>query len=384
MQTFDAIVLGSGGVGSAALFHLAQRGLRALAIDRFPPGHDRGSSHGQTRIIRQAYSEHPNYVPMALRGYELWHELEARRGEQLLFPVGLVQIGPPDGEVLPGTWASARAHGLELETISRAEMSRRFPGFNFPEPLQAVLERSAGYLLVERCVVAHAEEAVRLGARLQIGETVKSWRVDQGIATVETDRDRYRAECLIVAAGAWASDLLGDLGIALQVRRKPLYWRRPQAGAMLARPDCPTFLYEVPGGVFYGFPQIDDRGVKVAEHTGGTAVDDPLALDRQLDRDDEARVAQFCRQYLPELAGELLGHAVCMYTMTPDAHFVVDRHPRYPNVAFAAGLSGHGFKFTGMLGEALVDLLLTGKTRVPMEFLACTRPALRRTAAHEP
>jgi sarcosine oxidase len=377
MTTYDAIVLGTGGIGSAALFHLAARGARALGIDRFEPGHDRGSSHGQTRIIRQAYFEHPSYVPMVLRAVELWRQLEARRGEQLYHEVGLLEIGPTDGEVLSGVRASAQLHHLEIEEWPAREVEARWRGFRLPPPLCAVFERRAGYLLVERCVAAHAEEALRLGAEIRTGETVLGWQAVGAGVTVRTDRGEYAAARLIITAGAWAGELLSDLGIRLTVLRKPLYWWQPRSDAYLAGGGCPAFLFEVPSGCFYGFPQIDDQGVKVAEHTGGRAVADPLAVDRQVDPADRSGVARFLGQYLPELTSQPTGHSVCLYTMTPDGHFVVDRHRAHPQVVFAAGLSGHGFKFAPMLGEALCDLALEGHSRLPIDFLSLARPHLR-------
>jgi sarcosine oxidase len=376
MTRYDAIVLGCGGVGSAALFHLARRGARALGLDRFAPGHDRGSSHGQSRLIRQAYYEHPNYVPLVQRAFELWHELEQLADETLYNPVGLLQIGPPDCEVLSGVRASARLHNLEIEELSAAESQARFPGFRLPDEYEAIFERRAGYLLVEECVIAHAEQARRLGAQLQTGETIRSWRTDGAGFVVETDQSRYAADRLIICAGAWAGQLLGELGIPLEVRRKPLYWWATHGDGYWASAGCPGFLYDLPEGCFYGVPQIDPSGIKVAEHTGGAIVDDPLAVDRDVDLEERERVAAFVAGHLPQATTVCARQTVCMYTMTRDAHFVVDQHPRHPQVVFAAGLSGHGFKFTCVLGEVLAELAIDGRARLPIEFLSAARPGL--------
>jgi sarcosine oxidase len=377
MTHYDAIVLGTGGVGSAALFHLAARGARVLGIDRFAPGHDRGSSHGQTRLIRQAYFEHPNYVPMVLRAFELWHGLEQLSGESLYHQVGLLQIGPAAGKVLRGVRASARLHGLEIEELSARESAARFPGFRVPEECEAIFERRAGYLGVERCVLAHARQAARLGAELHAGETILAWRAEGAGVVVETDRTKYAADRLVVCAGAWAGQLLRELNVAFEVRRKPLYWWRTRGKTYQALRGCPGFLYDLPRGCFYGVPQIDPSGVKVAEHTGGAIVQDPLEVDRQIDLADQERVAAFVGEYLSDATTDCTDHTVCMYTMTPDAHFVVDRHPRHPQVAFAAGLSGHGFKFTCVLGEVLAQLALDGRTELPIAFLSASRAGLQ-------
>lgn len=379
MSHYDCIVLGAGGVGSAALFHLARRGARVLGIEQFAPGHDRGSSHGQTRLIRQAYYEHPDYVPLVQRAFDLWGELETLAGETLYHQVGLVQIGPGDGEVLNGVRASARQHRLDIDELSHAAAVERYPGFRIPENCQAIFETRAGYLMVERCVVAHAEQATRWGAELRSGETVRRWSPAGKGVQIETDRATYMADRLVVAAGAWSRQALDGLGVSLEVRRKPLYWWRVRDETYRAERGCPGFLFDLPQGCFYGFPQIDEAGIKVAEHSGGAAVPDPLQVNRDVDESDRQRVSDFVRDYLPHATTQCTDHTVCMYTMTADAHFIVDRHPEYPQVSFAAGLSGHGFKFTCVLGEALAQLALDGVSTLPIRFLSVNRPALKRS-----
>jgi sarcosine oxidase len=375
---YEAIVLGAaGGVGSAVLFHLAGRGVKVLGLDRFEPGHDHGSSHGRTRIIRQAYFEHADYVPMLLQAYALWSELSELSGRQLQHEIGLLQVGPPAGAVVCGVLASARQHGLPVEELSAAEVMRRWPGFRVPPEMVGVYERRAGYLEVEQCVLAHAQEAVRRGAELRTGETICGWRAVAGGFAVETDRGAYQAARLAITAGPWASDLLADLGLKLVVRRKPQYWFVPQGDAYRASAGYPAYLYELPEGIFYGLPAIDDVGVKVAEHSGGVLVSDPLALDTAVDPVDLGRVRQFAAAWLPQLGTELTHHDPCLYTLSPDEHFILDRHPAHPAVAFAAGLSGHGFKFTGVLGKLLTELLLDGQTSLSCGFLSLARPGLR-------
>ena len=378
MAAYDAIVLGTGGVGSAALWQLARRGLKVLGIDRFEAGHDRGSSHGQTRIIRQAYFEHPDYVPLLKRAYELWAELESARGEKLFHQVGLLEIGPADGVVVPGVLESARRYDLEVDELSPSEAARRFAGFQIPEGSVAVFERRAGYLLVERCVKAHIEEATKLGAELRIGASAKSWSVENGTVKVETDAGSFQAARLILTAGAWTGQLCRDLGVPLRVLRKHLHWFACDDPRFSQDGGCPTFFYETPQGYFYGFPRIDERGVKFAEHSGGELVADPLHVDRSLDQTDLARIDAFRSAHLPGVSANHLDHAVCMYTVTPDEHFIVDRHPQHEQVVIAAGLSGHGFKFAGVLGEALTDLSLAGVSDLPIDFLRLNRPGLKR------
>lgn len=344
-----------------------------LGLDRFPPGHGHGSSHGQTRLIRQAYWELPAYVPLLKRAYQLWEELSERCGQKLYHEVGMLQVGSRAGQVLSGTLASAKLHDLELEEISAAELSDRFPGFQCLDSMAAVFERRAGYLLVEECTRAYAAEAQQAGAELLIGETVHEWSANGGTVTVRTDRETYVAKHLVITAGPWASQFLGDLGIPLVVTRKPLYWFETSGSEYRADQGSPGFIYETPIGNFYGFPVIDDFGLKVAEHFGGAIVTDPLAVGREEDPVETGRLLDFLQGYLPGVSSKRTRLEVCLYTLSPDRNFLVDRHPDHGNVAFAAGLSGHGYKFASILGEILADLALTGKTTLPVDFLSCNR-----------
>ena len=373
MPTHDVIILGTGGVGSAAAFHLARRSVKVLGLDQFPGGHDRGSSHGETRVIRQAYFEHADYVPLLLRAYELWRELEQEAAADLLHQVGLLQVGPPDGHVVHGVLEAARLHGLSVESLSEVEAPLRFPGFRVPEGSVGVFEPSAGYLKVERCVLAHLTGAQKNGAELRFGITAQSWRAEGSGVRVETNQGTFSAGKLIITAGPWAPQFLADLGVPLQVRRKHLYWFPVIDRSYHENQGCPTYLYELPHGVYYGFPQIDELGVKVAEHSGGACVTDPTNDPRPLDNADLARVESFLADFLPGVGRPMQRRSVCFYTMSPDEHFLVDRHPRHANVHFVAGLSGHGFKFTSVLGEVLADLALSGKTDLPIGFLSLDR-----------
>ncbi|MBA4016871.1 MAG: N-methyl-L-tryptophan oxidase [Pirellula sp.] len=379
MNTYDAVVVGCGGVGSATLAHLASRGLRVLGIDRFASPHNRGSSHGRTRMIRQAYFEHPSYVPLVLRAYDLWHELEQATGSQLYEETGLLEIGPPGGVVVPGVLASAKLHGLDVAQLSATEIMRRYPGFHVPEGMVGVVERRAGFLHVERCVDAYLRHAQCLGAEFHVDEAVQTWRVDGSEVVVETDRAKYRAARLVLTAGPWAGSLLADLGIPLEVRRKPQYWFAPTTADYTLAAGTPAFLYETvddqgtPAGVFYGFPVVGPEGLKCAEHSGGALVTDPLALGQAVDEADLARVRTFLNRYLRGVTTTLVDHAPCMYTMSPDENFLVDRHPAHPQIVFAAGLSGHGFKFASVLGKALTELVVDGATSLPVDFLGIGR-----------
>ena len=375
-SAFDVIVLGVGGVGSAALDQLARRGSYVLGLDRFSPGHDRGSSHGRTRLIRQAYYEHPDYVPLLKRAYELWADLSARARKTLYHEVGVLCVGRPDRPVISGVLASARLHSLEVDQLNATEAAARFPGYRVPEPLAAVFERRAGYLDCEDALRAAADQAVKNDAFLQTDANVIEWKPEGGGVSVRTDRTTYHAGALIIAAGAWAGQLLGDLGICFEVLRKSFYWyEAPKIYA--ASHGAPGFIYETDAGNFYGFPDIDQQGLKVGEHTNGVPVTDPLVVDRSPDAAETARIDAFLSAHLPAVTRRQLNFATCLYTLSPDRNFVIDRHPDHPQVSFAAGLSGHGFKFVPVLGEALADLAERGKTKLPIEFLSSRRAGLR-------
>ncbi len=367
----DVVVLGAGGVGSAALFHLARRGHRVLGLDAFPPGHDRGSSHGETRIIRLAYTEGPDYVPLLRRSYELWDELAAASGERLFHENGLLQVGRADGGLVEGVLRSAREHDLALDVLDAAEAAARFPGFVVPDGYQAVFERRAGVLRVERCVLAHLDLARAAGAELR-QERVRGWARERDGFRVETDAGVHLAGRLVIAAGAWAADLVPELSGRLTVTRQPVFWYPTDDARYRADRGAPPFIYDLPGGLFYGVPALDDDGLKVGQHRQGRVVDDPLAVDRDLDPADAVELERFLAAHLPGVSRRRTRHAVCLYTRSADEDFLVGRVRDVPGACFAAGLSGHGFKLTPVLGEILADLV-EGETTHPIAFLSPSR-----------
>ena len=376
-HSYDVIVLGVGGMGSAACQQLASRGARVLGLEQFQLVHDRGSSHGETRIIRQAYFEHPDYVPLLLRTYELWRQLEQSTGRTLFDQVGLVMSGIADGETISGAKTSANLHHLTIEELTASAANRRWPAFSFPDEHAVVFEPVAGMLRVEACVQAHLDRATGQGAEIHANEQVLSWTSTGNSVSVQTDRGEYSAGNLVITAGAWASRSLQDLGLPLQVLRKFVGWFPIRQGPYRSDQGMPTYFFELPHGTFYGFPSIDGQTVKMAEHSGGQPVDDPTLVDRALHDFDLPRLSGFLQDHLPGLSPTPVRHSVCQYTMTPDQHFIVDRHPQWPNVALAAGFSGHGFKFAPVIGEALADLAWNQSTQLPIGFLSLGRFGVR-------
>ncbi len=370
---FDVIVLGVGGMGSAACHQLARRGARVLGLEQFTLRHDRGSSHGETRIIRQAYFEHPDYVPLLLRTYDLWHQLEQAAGGTLFQQVGLVLSGVRTGETIAGAKMSADLHQLAIEELTATDANRRWPSLTFPAEHMVVFEPLAGLLRVEDCVQAHIDQAIQCGAVIQPDERVRDWTSNGSSVVVRTDRAEYSAGSLVITAGAWASQCLSEIGLPLNVVRKFVGWFPIRDGRFGVDQGMPTYFFELPHGTFYGFPSMDGRTVKLAEHSGGQPVDDPAHVDRAMHDEDITRLADFIRLHLPGLDTTPARHSVCLYTLTPDQHFIVDTHPQWNNVAIAAGFSGHGFKFAPVIGEALADLALNRSTTLPISFLSLQR-----------
>jgi sarcosine oxidase len=378
-SAFDAIVVGVGGMGSATLYHLARRGVRVLGVEQLGLAHDRGSSHGETRIIRQAYFEHPDYVPLVRRAYGLWDELSRETGRSLSRQTGLCLVGSTP---VAGACLAATQHGVLLERLTVAEAESRFPQFRFcvdDEPSGAeppvAYEPEAGYLLVEACVEAHVEAAQRHGAAIHWHEVVRRWTATQQGVTVETDRMTYSAGTLVLCAGPWAGSVIADLTVPLTVRRKVQFWH--PLTCVSRWEGSPVFFFEEPGhGEFYGLPAPDGQRVKLAEHTGGAVIDDPSAVDRSCQPDDRAPLEWFVTRRLRDVAPRADRHSVCQYTMSPDGHFVVDRHPWHERVLLATGFSGHGFKFAPVIGQALADLVIDGQTPLPIQFLSLERPSL--------
>jgi sarcosine oxidase len=373
LQAYDVIVIGVGGMGSATAFELARRGRRVLALEQFTVGHDLGSSHSHTRIIRKAYYEHPDYVPLVRRAYERWYDLEQRVGKHLLTECPCLSIGLTGCELLEGVLRSSGEHRLPVEQLSSQELSRHFPQFRFGDEYSGVLERSAGFLYVDECVRAHAEAARQLGAEIHEGEPVLGWDATGQEVHVRTATHSYQGARLVITAGPWASQLLLRFGADLTVMRQVAFWFGTRDDRAFARDVFPVFLADTPNGTFYGLPALDSFGLKVAQHYGAPELRTPNAVDRSIRAEDEAPLRSFLKKHLPAVDGGRRHASVCIYTLTPDRHFILDVHPEHTNVAIAAGFSGHGFKFSSVVGEIMADLAEKGRTDLPIERFRLAR-----------
>jgi sarcosine oxidase len=374
-MSFDAVVIGLGAHGSSAALALARRGLRVLGLERFGRGHELGSSGGRTRIIRLAYFEDPSYVPLAVASWDRWLDLERETGASILTPTGGFYGGLAGSAVLDGSLRSAREHGLPHELIDSDEIRRRWPVFVPPDGAQALIEEQAGVLRADVAIGAQLALAERLGAELRFEEQAMDWRPAPGGGfEVETASGVVGGSHLVIAAGPWTSYFVPDLALPLNVERIPVLWFEPRVPEdEVAVGRLPIWILETEtDGSFYGFPYDPGVGLKVARHHSEdfVSVDE---VNRSLTAVDEARVRRFARAYLPAADGPLAGSTICLYTNTPDGDFILDTHPAAPGVAFASACSGHGFKFAPILGEALADLALTGRSPLPIEHFRASR-----------
>jgi sarcosine oxidase len=375
MQYFDAIVVGVGAMGSAALSQLARRGQSVLGIERFDLGHTMGSSHGLNRIIRLAYFEHPNYVPLLRRAYELWRETEQLAHEQLLFVTGGLDAGRPEGRIVRGALRACREHALSHELLTSSEVTRRFPGYSLPAEYMAVYQPEAGFIASERAIMVHTALAISAGAEIHAREKVIAIEPKNGRVVVITDLARYEAGQVIVSAGAWVSDLIPVLTDKAIPERQVLGWFQPKRPDLFAPAIFPVSNLLSDLGHFYQFPSWGLPGFKIGLYNHLRERGHADNLCREATPADEHVLRRAIRSFFPEADGPTLKLAVCLFTNTPDEHFVLDRLPGHPEVVVASPCSGHGFKFASVIGEILADLIITGSTRMDLSLFRYERIA---------
>ena len=373
-MSYDVAVVGLGGMGSAILAHCARRGARVIGLERFGRAHELGSSVGKSRMIRKAYFEDPAYVPLVTRSYELWRELERETGEELLQITGVLTVGPEGSEIIEGTRRAAREHDLPIHSLGRAEIRRRYPTVKLLDDEVAIFDSEAGVLKPERSIAAHLDVAQRSGAEMKFDLAMERWRAtDRGFEVVLADGTRMTAKHLVLALGPWFQQILGELGVTISVQRNVQVWFAP------TKPDYhasrfPAFLVNRDGlpAPLYGFPDFGE-GLKAAFHGFGDLTD-AEHVDRTVDHArDIAPLVCAMEEWMPGAAARVIGAKACMYSLTPDHHFVVDRHPEHPRLILCGGFSGHGFKFAPVIGEIAADLALDGGTRHEITFLSLGR-----------
>ena len=362
MPSYDAIVIGVGGMGSAAVYHLARRGLQVLGLEKHAIPHEMGSSHGYSRMIRYTLQEHPSYVPLVRRSYELWHEMEETAGEELMVTTGSIRAGAPDSPFFLNAQEACDLHSIPYEILTASEVNKRFPGYRFPEEISSVYQADGGFLLPERCIVTHVQAAERAGADVHSQETVLDWEVRGDGVQVRTDRDTYTAGRLVVTAGPWAANLVPELAAYAVPERQVMGWFQPKRPELYAAEAFPVFGVFTEEGRYYGFPSHAVPGFKIGRAHHLLQKVDPDAIDREVHPEDEDILRQVVNRYFPLAAGKLLDGKTCMYTNTPDEHFMIGTLDGQPQVSVAAGFSGHGFKFASVIGEIMADLAQSGAT----------------------
>ena len=373
MPGYDAIVIGVGGMGSSTLYHLARRGLKVLGLEQFEIPHELGSSHGYSRMIRYTLQEHPSYVPLVKRAYELWHELEQNINETLVVTTGSVRAGPPDSDFYRGAIESCDLHQIPYEILNNTEVNRRFPGYQFPDGISSVYQPDGGFVLPEMCIVGHAQAAEEAGATIHTGETVLGWEIQNDSVSIRTNREVYSAARLVVTAGAWAAKLVPNVATYAIPERQVLGWFQPERPELFTPERFPVFGIWTEEGRYYGFPNYSVPGFKIGKSHHLFQKVDPDTMDREVHPEDEEVLRRFTSRYFPLAAGELLDRKTCIYTNTPDEQFMIGVLPDQPQVSVAAGFSGHGFKFASVIGEIMADLAQNGVTNYDIELFRLDR-----------
>jgi sarcosine oxidase len=374
MLHYDVIVVGGGVMGCATAYQLAKRGRRVLLLEQFALGHDRGSSHGHSRIIRLAYDQ-PDYIRLAQAAFPLWRALEHEAGATLMLPTGGLDFARPGTRSFEATRATLAALGIEHEQLDSAALGKRFPQFQLPDDTLGLYQRDAGILDASACVAALASQARRHGAELRDREPARQIGAAGAGAEVRTDQATYQADRLVVTAGSWARPLLGQVGLnlPLTVTREQVAFFTPRDPEQFAPGRFPIFIHhddESPSA--YGFPIFGLPGVKVAYHQRGPAID-PVSEERAADAAMNQSLRDYLARWVPGAAGDLLLSQTCRYTTTPDEHFIIDRHPQHPQIVIGSPCSGHGFKFGVLIGAILADLAEHGATSQPIGMFGLAR-----------
>jgi sarcosine oxidase len=358
MATFDVAVIGLGAMGGAALFELARKGQRVIGFEQFEPGHDKGSSHGESRIIRLSYFEHPSYVPLVRRALEKWRDLERLCGKTILTVTGVLEMGYPGSPIVEGSLEASRQHDLDHEVLSAAEINRRFPAFQLPLDWVGLFQPEGGFLRPELAIRQLVQQAQKHGAEVRAQARVLAIEPFSAGIRVRTEAGEIEAGSVIVATGAWIGEFAPELRPHLRLTRQVLGWFAPKVPEHFSPERCPVFLLESEDDACYGFPDFAGTGVKAASHREGAFL--PTADDLAQDggASDEAQIRRMLSRYMPDANGPLQKMRTCMYTRTPDEDFVVDRSSVDPRIILASPCSGHGFKFSSVIGEVLADLAI--------------------------
>ncbi len=377
---YDVIVIGVGSMGAVACWYLAKGGYKVLGLEQFDIPHEQGSHAGQSRIIRKAYFEHSDYVPLLERAYHNWKELETITSSQVYYRTGIIYFGSPDSPMIKGTRNAAHQYHIALDILTHEEANVRHPSFHCPHHFQILFEPDAGFITPEKAIALYASDAIRRNADIRGRGKVLEWKKENSAITVFTNRNTYQADRLIICAGAWSGKIIPSLPAKLKVTKQIVGWMNPQKWNDFSLGNFPCwFVCDEDKYIFYGFPILPAKdfggpvGLKLALHRHGTEVD-PDHVDRNIQQADEEILRNMLKKYIPDAAGNTLTLKSCLYTNSEDEHFIIDHMPGYDGkVTIASGFSGHGFKFASVIGEILADLAVRGETDLPIEFLRLSR-----------
>jgi sarcosine oxidase len=377
---YDSIVVGVGSMGSAACWFLARRGQKVLGLEQFAIPHEKGSHSGQSRIIRKAYFEHPDYVPLLERAYENWQSFEVQAGPTLYYRTGIIYFGKSDNENISGIRKAAELHQIPIENWSHEQHRSTYPGFEVPGDFEVIFERDAGFITPERAIESYSREAIRNGAVIKSNTAVESWKQEGGKFRVSAQGVDYTCDKLIITAGPWTSQVIPQLKVGLQVTRQFLFWVTPPDPGPFSLQNFPCWFVEDPlMGTFYGFPVLPPgefegpAALKLAHHQPGE-VCKPGESSEAVSSVAEKNIRHFLKTWLPGAGTDIASWKSCLYTYSPDAHFIIDHLPGYgKGVTIACGFSGHGFKFASVVGEILADLAMKGTTDLPINFVRSGR-----------
>jgi sarcosine oxidase len=373
LSRFDTIVVGVGGMGSATCYQLANRGQQVLGLEQFDIPHTQGSSHGSTRIIRLAYYEGSAYVPLLRRAYELWGDIERESGEQLFNRTGSVDIGTETSQVFSGSLASCITRQIPHEVLTGTELNRRFPGYQVLEDYRALYQPDGGFLLPERATVAFVEAAQQRGAVVHAREKVQGWEpVGEGVR-VKTDRAVYETGALVFIAGAWNGSLVPGMAKLAVLERQVLAWLQPLQPEVFTPERFPVFNMQVGGARYYGCPIFGVPGFKFDKYRHLYEQGPPESFDWEPNAADEAVLREYAAEMFPLGTGPTMSLKTCLFTNSPDDHSITDLLPDTPQVAVAAGFSGHGYKFASVIGEIMADLATERSTALDIGLFTYAR-----------
>lgn len=372
-EQYDVIVVGMGGMGSATTYQLAKRGIDVLGLEQFDIPHSSGSSHGRTRIIRKAYHEDPSYVSLLHRAYELWEQLETESGTDLLYKTGSVTAGPPDDTVVAGAIEACEEHDLPYDHLSGAALADQLPGFGLPEEYRAVYQPAGGFVDAEQSLVAHVEQAHAHGAEIHAREAVEDWQSTTTGVRVRSEDRTYTADRLVITAGAWTGDLLDSIADSFEPERQVLAWVQPERPALYEPDAFAAWGISDGDNLYYGTPVYGRPGLKIGRHHHLNEEVDPDELAHEPTATDERVLRSFVDRFLSEGSGPTMGLETCLYTNSPDHHFMIDRLPDHPDVIVSGGFSGHGYKFASVVGEITADLAAQGHTTHDINLFSLAR-----------